>query len=231
MFALRKWIFLCCLSFVSLVASADSISCRVVGISDGDTFTCLDANKRQIKVRMAEIDTPESKQPFGTRSKQALSALVFGQSVRLVAQDTDRYGRTVARAFVGGTDVNRELVRQGAAWVYRNYLRDCSLIAVEDDARKAKRGLWALPETERMPPWEWRRAARDQRPKTNAAKPVQPIIRTAMASSATTAYSCSARKTCGQMASCAEAKFHLNECGNGRLDRDDDGAPCESLCQ
>lgn len=230
MFALEKWIFLCCLSVVSVAASAGSIGCRVVGISDGDTFTCLDANKRQIKVRMAEIDTPESKQPFGTRSKQALSALVFGKTVRLDVQDTDRYGRTVARAFVGNTDVNRELVRQGAAWVYRDYLRDRSLLAVEDDARNAKRGLWALPETERMPPWEWRRAARDKRPKSIAAKPVPPIIRTAMSSSATAAYSCSTRKTCGQMASCAEAKFHLNECGNGRLDRDNDGVPCESLC-
>nr|WP_232487260.1 excalibur calcium-binding domain-containing protein [Azotobacter chroococcum] len=33
------------------------------------------------------------------------------------------------------------------------------------------------------------------------------------------------------MASCAEAEFHLSECGNGRLDRNNDGVPCESLCR
>lgn len=44
-------------------------------------------------------------------------------------------------------------------------------------------------------------------------------------------FSCSVRKTCGQMASCAEARYHLTECGNTRLDRDGDGVPCESLCR
>ncbi|MCG3860676.1 excalibur calcium-binding domain-containing protein, partial [Psychrobacter sp. Ps5] len=37
-------------------------------------------------------------------------------------------------------------------------------------------------------------------------------------------------KTCGQMANCAEAQRAL-ACGNGRLDRDNDGVPCESICQ
>ncbi|WP_421684491.1 nuclease [Stutzerimonas urumqiensis] len=227
---MRKGIALVVLCLLGGAVQAGSIDCRVVGVSDGDTFTCLNAGKRQIKVRMAEIDTPESKQPFGTRSKQALSALVFGKAVRLDVQDTDRYGRSVARAFVGTTDVNRELVRQGAAWVYRDYLRDRTLLSIEDEARKAGRGLWALPETERMPPWEWRRAAREQRQQAITTKPAQPIIRTAMSSSAAAAYSCSPRKTCGQMANCAEAQFHLNECGNSRLDRDNDSIPCESLC-
>lgn len=37
-------------------------------------------------------------------------------------------------------------------------------------------------------------------------------------------------KTCGEMANCAEAKRAL-ACGNGRLDRDNDGIPCESICK
>ncbi|MGB2784801.1 excalibur calcium-binding domain-containing protein [Psychrobacter sp.] len=37
-------------------------------------------------------------------------------------------------------------------------------------------------------------------------------------------------KTCGEMANCAEAQKAL-ACGNGRLDRDNDGIPCESICQ
>ncbi|SEJ46317.1 Endonuclease YncB, thermonuclease family [Pseudomonas linyingensis] len=222
------------LALASPLALAADISCKVVGISDGDTFTCLAAGNKQVKVRMAEIDTPESKQPYGTKSKQALSDLVFGKTVTLKVQDTDRYGRTVARAYVGGADVNAQLVSQGAAWVYRQYSKDRSLIPLEDQARAAKRGLWALSESERMPPWEWRRAGaaqrQAQRDSTNITE--KPARGSAIGGGAGgSSYSCSTRKICGQMSSCEEAKFHLQQCGNSRLDGNSDGVPCESLCR
>lgn len=44
-------------------------------------------------------------------------------------------------------------------------------------------------------------------------------------------FSCEDTKYCKEMRSCAEAKFHLNECGEGRLDRDGDGVPCENVCR
>jgi deoxyribonuclease-1 len=44
-------------------------------------------------------------------------------------------------------------------------------------------------------------------------------------------FSCEEKKTCGQMTSCEEAKYHLNTCGNKRLDRDRDHVPCESICK
>lgn len=222
------------LALTSPLALAADISCKVIGISDGDTFTCLAAGNKQVKVRMAEIDTPESKQPYGTRSRQALSDLVFGKQVTLRVQDTDRYGRTVARAYVGNTDVNAELVRQGAAWVYRQYSKDRSLISLEDQARKATRGLWALPESERMPPWEWRKAGRDQRQAQRDSTSIteRPVHGSAVGGGAGgSGFSCEVRKNCGQMSSCAEANFHLEQCGNGRLDRDNDGVPCEALCR
>jgi endonuclease YncB( thermonuclease family) len=52
------------------------------------------------------------------------------------------------------------MVRRGAAWVFRRYSRDPSLLRLEGEARAARRGLWALPEAERAPPWEWRAANR-----------------------------------------------------------------------
>jgi endonuclease YncB( thermonuclease family) len=70
---------------------------KVVKISDGDTLTLLTAGKKQIKIRLAEIDTPESRQPYGSRARQALSNLAFGKQARIVVQDIDRYGRTVVR--------------------------------------------------------------------------------------------------------------------------------------
>lgn len=45
------------------------------------------------------------------------------------------------------------------------------------------------------------------------------------------AFDCNVRKSCGKMASCEEATYHLNVCRNGRLDKDGDGVPCESLCK
>jgi len=72
-------------------------------------------------------------------------------------QTTDRYGRSVARVYVDGVDVCEELVKQGMAWVYRNYAKDESLYEIEQEAQDEQRGLWSLPESQRMPPWEWRR--------------------------------------------------------------------------
>jgi len=64
------------------------------------------------------------------------------------------------RVFAGAQDVNAEMVRRGAAWVYRRYSDDPALLHLEQEARTARRGLWALPEAERIPPWEWRAAER-----------------------------------------------------------------------
>ena len=77
-------------------ASAD-FQGRVVAIADGDTFTLLTPGNQQVKIRLAEIDAPESGQPYGQKSKQALSDLVFGKNVVVRVQTTDRYGRTVGR--------------------------------------------------------------------------------------------------------------------------------------
>ena len=44
------------------------------------------------------------------------------------------------------------------------------------------------------------------------------------------AFTCQ-KKTCSQIASCDEAFFLLRECGVTRLDRDQDGVPCDMRCQ
>lgn len=139
------------------------ISGYVVSIADGDTLTLLTSDKERVKVRLAEIDTPEKKQPYGQRAKQELASLAFNQDAQISVLDTDRYGRVVGRVVVNRVDVNAELIRRGAAWVYRDYLKRPELIALETEARRLRKGLWALPESERMPPWQWRKAQRDSR--------------------------------------------------------------------
>ncbi|SFM50907.1 thermonuclease family protein [Nitrosomonas communis] len=61
-------------------------------------------------------------------------------------QDTDRYGRKVGRVDADNIDVNAEMVRLGAAWVYRKYTSNQCLYALEKQARQNRAGLWNLPE-------------------------------------------------------------------------------------
>jgi endonuclease YncB( thermonuclease family) len=85
------------LLLVPLSLFADTIhEGKVVKIADGDTLTLL-VDDQQLKIRLSDIDTPERKQPFGTRAKQALSELAFGKQARVVEVTVDRYGRIVGR--------------------------------------------------------------------------------------------------------------------------------------
>ncbi len=136
---------------------AETLVGRVVGVADGDTLTVL-VNLREVRVRLAEIDAPEKKQPFGTVAKASLASMTFGRSATLDVQDTDRYGRKVARVYVGEQDVNLEQVSRGMAWAYRKYARDERIMEAEGDAREAGRGLWMAPDV--VPPWEWRKGRR-----------------------------------------------------------------------
>lgn len=154
--SISRWIFLFTLYLTSMqVAFSAEIACTVVGLTDGDTLTCLTQEKRQIKIRIAEIDAPEKKQPFGTRSKQALFDLCFGKQAEVMPQTTDRYGRTVARVRCDGQDVSENQVVSGMAWVFDRYVKDRSLYPLQDEARAAQRGLWV--DTGPVPPWEWRK--------------------------------------------------------------------------
>ena len=137
-------------------AGAETIAGKVVKVADGDTITVL-VGRDQVRVRLANIDTPERKQPWGKKAKQALADLVAGAWVEVEVLDIDRYGRTVGLVLVNGIEANRALVRSGDAWVYPKYNRDPDLPGIEVEARAAGRGLWALPAAERVPPWQWRR--------------------------------------------------------------------------
>ena len=144
-----------------------------MGVSDGDTITLLDASKQQHKIRVAGIDAPEKKQPFGQHSKANMSALVFNREVEIVGDKRDRYGRTVAKVMVAKPscltadcpkteDAGLLQIEAGLAWWYRKYAKEQAPIdqvsyeAAEAKAKIHRLGLWS--EGEPMPPWEWRQA-------------------------------------------------------------------------
>jgi endonuclease YncB( thermonuclease family) len=137
---------------------------EVVGISDGDTITVLDADRKTHKIRLAGIDTPESRQPYGLRAKESLSDLTYRKSAQIEWSKADRYGRIVGKVIVGGQDVCLEQIRQGMAWHFKRYENEQPLedrlayAKAEEAARAAKNGLWSDPNP--IPPWNWRKAIR-----------------------------------------------------------------------
>ena len=141
-----------------LPAQAETIIGKVVGVTDGDTLT-LRTETETLKVRLEAIDTPERGQPYGTKAKQALSDMVFGQSVTIESSGKDRYGRTLGTVFSQAKgNVNAELIRMGMAWQNHQYSKSTALQGFEDFARENVVGLWAEPNP--IPPWEWRRGKR-----------------------------------------------------------------------
>lgn len=127
----------------------------VVAVSDGDTFV-VRYGGRNLRVRLAEVDAPELKQPYGWQARELTANLVLDKVVRIEPRTIDDYDRIVARVRTkDGKDVGEELVRSGLAWWYRRYSSDRHLRALEEEARREKRGLWA--DLDPVPPWLYRR--------------------------------------------------------------------------
>jgi micrococcal nuclease len=128
---------------------------RVVKVHDGDSVTLL-SDGVQHEARLAGIDAPELRQEFGRDAKSTLASLVEGRVVTFADTGHDRYHRNLVRMHVEGMDVNAEMVRRGMAWRYSAYSSDPVLAAVEQEARRFRRGLWS--QAHPVPPWEWRHA-------------------------------------------------------------------------
>ena len=84
----------------------------------------------------------------------------MSKSARIEVVATDRYGRLVATLWVDDENINRRLVEEGHAWVYRKYLRDTSLIKLETRAKSTKTGLWSSNDV--IKPSDWRRGQRSE---------------------------------------------------------------------
>jgi endonuclease YncB( thermonuclease family) len=140
---------------VSVPAFADTLTGRVVKVTDGDTINVLDHANTQYRIRLQGIDAPERKQAYGNASRKHLSSLVAGKTVTVEWDKRDRYGRTVGFVIVDGQDANLEQLKAGMAWFYRYYQKELSA---------EQRKLYARAEDEAdenpAPPWEWRRLHR-----------------------------------------------------------------------
>jgi endonuclease YncB( thermonuclease family) len=140
--------------------AANGVIQGVGRVIDGDTLEVSGA-----RIRLRAVDAPERSQACtdargqphlaGEAARTALTAKIAGQTLRCTVGGNDVHGRTVASCAVGREDLGAWLVRSGLAFAYRSYGLD--YVAAEDEARRARRGLWA---GQCQPPWEWRRARR-----------------------------------------------------------------------
>lgn len=157
----RVAIFASLLLAFSFPALAESLSGRVVKVTDGDTITVLDASKQQHKIRLNGIDAPELKQAYGQASRKHLAGIVAGKPVTVEWHKHDKYQRIVGKVLQNGQDVCLEQIKAGMAWHYKKYEKEqppedrVSYAAAEDEARTAHRALWK--DANPMPPWEWRK--------------------------------------------------------------------------
>lgn len=147
-----------------LFSQAPPIDAELVRVLDGDSIR-VDLGARVVDIRIAEIDTPETRQnqPFAEASMRYLEEILGCHSLKIHDTGKRTYGRWVARVErEDGLDVGAELVSEGLAWVYCDledrkpcYPHRAELVELQAMAQRAGLNLWSgeCP----VPPWEWRR--------------------------------------------------------------------------
>ena len=146
-------------------AAIRKVSGTVTKVSDGDTIHITTPEQTKLRVRLYGIDAPETPkinrrtgvvnkpgQPYGDESRKALERKIKGQQVRLDIIDIDKYRRMVGMIWLGDRNINLEMVKEGYAEAYTEYLKlpyRSQFLAAEREVKSARRGIWSLQDYER----------------------------------------------------------------------------------
>lgn len=142
------------LSSLTSWGQVQTISGKLVAVSDGDTFTLLSSDQTEYKIRLNGIDCPEKGQDFSKKAKNYTYQFCQGKTVFAEIVSKDKYGRSIANVSVNGISLNQSLVAEGLAWHFVKYSSDATLAQLELNARKKKINIWSL--TNPMAPWIYR---------------------------------------------------------------------------
>lgn len=151
----KLFLLLLSLSFGKINETTAEITGKVISVKDGDTIKIL-YNGKTLTIRLAHIDCPEKKQPFGVVAKRFTSEKCYGQTVTI--QHENKYDRN--KRLIGvvinakGENINAALLKAGLAWHFKKYSAEKEYAAMENTARQNKAGLWAGKNP--VAPWEWR---------------------------------------------------------------------------
>ncbi len=137
-------------------ALTDTVPCTLTKVIDGDTFKCLVFDSVPITVRLACIDAPELKQPFGDYSRVELSRLLQGNNLKLLRpyNALDKYDRYICNVYSDSGFVNMEMVRRGMAFVYSQYCSNDNFVLAEQEAFFNGVGVHSIT---MLRPWEYRK--------------------------------------------------------------------------
>jgi endonuclease YncB( thermonuclease family) len=142
---------------------------QVRHIFDGDTLELVTADGTW-RVRLVGIDAPEYDQPFGRKARKELVALCERQRVEVWVRGRDSYNRLLGDVYRDDVWVNGQMVRAGYAWHWNRDGRAAGpLETLQEDARRARRGLWR----DRRPTAPWDHRDRQRQRQTRAAGPSQ----------------------------------------------------------
>jgi len=132
-------------------------------VADGDTVTFVpdDKSEDEWKIRLAEIDAPESDQPGGKESTQFLKDMALLKDAKIKVINTDRYGRKVAKVYVGRKCMNKAMLQEGLAWHYKDYSKSTEYRQLMESAQSQKKGVFRQKNP--IPPWEWRKQKKADR--------------------------------------------------------------------
>lgn len=149
----------------------DQKSFVVTRVVDGDTLDVRPAvGGKETRVRLLGVDAPElHSRETGRADHWAHEARRYAESraggkaitLRLEQTETrDRYSRLLAHVYVSDSDhLNLGLVRDGQAYADRRFSHSMrhQFERAENEARRARRGLWKEVTDGQMPPWrrEW----------------------------------------------------------------------------
>ena len=166
----KKLLFLLTIGLLTSTQAAE-LKGKIISIADGDTATLLVLEnqskllkplekekvniKTQYRIRLNDIDAPESKQAFGNKSKENLKNYIYQKDVVVKYESTDKYGRILGTIYYQGKDINLQQVKDGYAWVYRHYSKKQDYIKEEEKARQERKGLWA--DKNPINPYDFRR--------------------------------------------------------------------------
>ena len=180
-------------------------------------------------IRLGCIDSPERAQsPFGSQSTSRLKQLLPpSTAVQIRTITRDRYGRTVAELYVSRQSINLQMVKEGQAVVYRQYLNGCTATKdqyLQAEAQAKKQRLGFCNQQSPVMPWNYRRGERSSNPQVPTK--VAPSVQTqSLPDCINSDCNCSNFKTQ------AQAQQVLTDFPGDkfRLDGDSDGIACESL--
>ncbi|WP_434778694.1 thermonuclease family protein [Neisseria sp. Ec49-e6-T10] len=156
-------------------AQAETIQCKVTNVIDSNNIVCKKANNEPVEVKLYQIDAPDLGQAFSQEAKHSLTSHYLNRHIDIETHGIDKYQRTLGTIYTMNMcscypegdpmnvsddcgckfDRNLSMIQQGHAWFDKSYGENPEYQQAQEEAKQAKRGLWA--DTNPIPPWEWRK--------------------------------------------------------------------------